>query len=83
MTAFYFVLGSMIGFVVLTALGLASGRRYSVEDTKAHSSDYANVIEEGHGGMTAFLWVTYGAIVIWMIAYLIEHATEFSVIFSG
>jgi hypothetical protein len=64
-------------------LGLRSGRNYSVHDTEAQSSDYANDIKEGHGGLTAFLWVSFGAILVWTIVYLIQHGSEFGVLFGG
>jgi hypothetical protein len=64
-------------------LGLRSGRNYSVHDTEAHASNYANVIKEGHGGLTAFLWVSFGAILVWTIVYLIQHWSEFGVLFGG
>jgi hypothetical protein len=63
-------------------MALRSGRRYSVRDTEAHSTNYADTIKEGHGGLTLFLWICFIAIVIWTIVYLVQHASEFSVIFT-
>ena len=82
MTIFYLVLAVIISVVVLIWLMLRSGRGYSVQDTEAHSTNYANEIKEGHGGMTLFLWVCFGIIVIWTVVYLILHAGEFSVLFK-
>jgi hypothetical protein len=81
--SFWIVLVSIVGFVALTWLAMRSGHKYSVHDTESHSSNYADVIKEGHGGLTAFLWICFIAIFIWTIAYLVQHGSEFSVIFSS
>jgi hypothetical protein len=44
--------------------------------------DIAVYNKEGHGGLTLFLWVSFIAIFIWSIVYLVQHFSEFSVIFS-
>jgi hypothetical protein len=75
--AFLIVVTMVPAFVLLVALALRSGHDYSVEDTESHAVEYAGVIREGHGGMTAFLWVTCLAIFGWAIAYLIQHRHEF------
>lgn len=80
---FVIVAGGALATAVLTYVAYLSGRGYSVEDTESHASDYANVIKEGHGGLTAFLWVCFAAIVAWTIFYLVQHADEFSVIGGG
>lgn len=75
--------------VIIAALGvtvwlsLRSGRNYSVDDTEAHSANYANVIKEGHGGLTAFLLVSFGVILIWTLIYLVLHWSEFGVLFGS
>ena len=68
--------------IVLLYLILRSGHGYSVEDTEAHATEYAGVIKEGHGGMTAFLWIAYAAMALWTIAYLVQHADEFGILFA-
>jgi hypothetical protein len=73
---------SIVAWVVLLWLALTSGRGYTVEDTEAHSSNYAEVVNEGHGGIPAFLWVSFGAITIWVIYYFAVHWQEFIVIFA-
>ncbi len=83
MNIFYLVLVIALSTVVFIWLALRSGHRYSVHDTEAHSTSYADVIKEGHGGLTLFLWVSFIVIFVWMIVYLVQHWSEFSVIFSA
>jgi hypothetical protein len=83
MSMFYFVVATAVIFVILTWLALRSGQGYSVHDTEAHSSNYADIIKEGHGGLTLLLWVCFITILIWTIVYLVQHWSEFSVIFSN
>ncbi len=83
MNMFYFVVAFAISFVIIVWLVLRSGRNYSVNDAEAHSTNYADVIKEGHGGLTVFLWTSFVVILIWTIVYLIQHWNEFSVIGSG
>ena len=75
--AFLIVVTMVPSFVLLVALALRSGHDYSVEDTESHATEYADIIKEGHGGMTAFLWVSFLSILGWTIAYLIQHRHEF------
>ena len=82
MTLFYLVLAVAVSVVILTWLILRSGHGYSIHDTEAHSVNYANVIKEGHGGLTLFLWISFITILIWTIVYLVQHASEFSVILN-
>lgn len=77
----YFTLLIIAVVAFLVYLAVRSGKGYSVEDTKAHAEEYPDGIKEGHGGMTAFCWVTIGAIFVWSIIYLIMHWNEFSVVF--
>ena len=79
---FYFVLAFAVCFVIVVWLVLRSGRNYTVNDTEAHSTNYADVIKEGHGGLTMFLWVSFVLILIWTIVYLVQHWSEFSMISS-
>jgi hypothetical protein len=82
MMLFYLVLTVALGFVIITWLVLRSGKNYSVNDTEAHSTNYADVIKEGHGGLTMFLWVSFTVILIWTVVYLVQHWSEFAEIFS-
>lgn len=83
MMLFYLVLAIALSSVIIIWLVLRSGKNYSVNDTEAHSTSYADVIKEGHGGLTVFLWVSFAAILVWTIVYLVQHWSEFSVIGSG
>jgi hypothetical protein len=80
--AFIIVICFVVFFSIMVWLALRSGHDYSVHDTQAHSTDYADVIKEGHGGMTAFLWFSYAAIIIWVIFYLWQHIDEFARLFA-
>ncbi|XUX01244.1 MAG: hypothetical protein TUN42_04445 [Dehalogenimonas sp.] len=77
----YFVLLLIAIISLLTYLALCAGRGYSVEDTVAHAEKFANAVEEGHGGMTAFVWISSGAILVWSFVYLIMHWQQFAVTF--
>ena len=83
MTMFYIVVATAVSFVIVTWLILRSGYGYSVHDTEAHSISFADIIKEGHGGLTLFLWVIFIAILIWTIVYLVQHWGEFSAVFPG
>jgi hypothetical protein len=82
MNTFYLVIVVAVSVIILTWLILRSGDNYSVHDTEAHAVNYANEIKEGHGGMTLFLWLSFTAIIVWTIVYLVQHASEFSIIFN-
>lgn len=71
--------GAVLAFVLLL-LAFISGSRYSVQDAEAHATDYGGVIKEGHGGMTAFLWVLFIGMFVWTIVYFVMHWSEFAVI---
>ncbi len=81
--ALFWTLTLIFSFLVSLILLLRSGHSYSVQDTEAHSTNYAGVIKEGHGGMTAFLWVFYIFMFVWTIVYFVQHASEFAIIFAG
>jgi hypothetical protein len=82
MNMFYLAIIVPVCSVIIIWLIMQSGRNYSVHDTEAHAISYANEIKEGHGGLTLFLWVSFLVIFIWTIVYLVQHWSEFSVIFS-
>lgn len=81
--ALFWTLGIIFAFLITQILLLRSGHGYSVHDTEAHSTNYAGVIKEGHGGMTAFLWFFYIVMFVWTIVYFVQHASEFAIIFAG
>lgn len=77
----WIVLASIFFSVLFLWLWMISGRLYSVEDTEAHSEDFGGVIREGHGGMTIFLWVSFGLLLLWTIYYFVVNWQQFLVIF--
>jgi hypothetical protein len=83
MMIFYLVVAIAIASVITTWLVLRSGKNYSVNDTEAHSTSYADEIKEGHGGITIFLWVSFAVILVWTIVYLVQHWNEFPGVSNG
>ena len=83
MNIFYMVTATALSFVILTWLALRSWNSYMAHNTEAYSTNYADVIKEGHGRLTLFLRVSFILILIWTIIYPEQHSTELSVIFSG
>ncbi len=67
--------------MLLTYLATRSGRGYSPERTKEDADDFGGAVQEGHGGMTAFLWLSFVAIVVWSVVYLVMHWNEFATTF--
>jgi hypothetical protein len=65
----------------LIYLALRAGRGYSVNDTQAHAETFGGSVQEGHGGVTAFVAVWIIAILIWATVYLIQHWSQFAVVF--
>jgi hypothetical protein len=76
---FWVTISAVLSFVLLLLL-LLKGSKYSVHDTEAHATDFAGTIKEGHGGLTAFLWLLFIAMLVWTILYLVMHWSEFGVI---
>ncbi len=76
---FWIVIGSVLAFVVIFMMFLA-GSKYSVHDAETHATEYAGTIKEGHGGLTAFLWVLFIGMLVWTIVYFVMHWSEFAVI---
>ncbi|MHB1391346.1 MAG: hypothetical protein ACYCXF_09005 [Thermoleophilia bacterium] len=58
-------------------LALMSGRIYKHRDADSHAGEYAGIIREGHGPLTVFLYVAYAVILLWCLAYVIQHRSEF------
>ena len=63
---------------ILMYLMVKSSDEFSVEETEKNSDDFAGVIKDSHGPVTTWLWVAYIVMVIWAIAYLIQHSAEFA-----
>jgi hypothetical protein len=63
---------------ILMYLMVRSSDNFSVEETEKNSDDFAGVIRDSHGPVTSWLWVAYIVMVIWAVAYLIQHSAEFA-----
>jgi hypothetical protein len=81
--SFWIVIASIIGSVVFLWLFFIGGKRYTVEDTEAHAEEFAETIKEGHGKMTIFLWVSFAALFIWAVVYLVMNWQQFYVLFAS
>jgi hypothetical protein len=77
----YFTVGFILVTALLLYLALRAGRGYSVEDTQAHAETFGGVVQEGHGGVTAFVAVWTIAILTWATVYLIQHWSQYAVTF--
>ncbi len=73
----YITLGIIAAFVILIYLMVKSSGEFSVEETEKNADDFAGIIRDSHGPVTTWLWIAYIVIVIWAIAYLIQHSAEF------
>ncbi|MEK7354341.1 MAG: hypothetical protein AABZ77_07545 [Chloroflexota bacterium] len=82
LSSLWLTLGIISLFVILLILLLRSGRGYSVKDTESHSTNFAGLIKEGHGGLPAFLWLLISAVLIWSVVYFAMHWNEFAIIFT-
>ena len=80
--SFWIVLASIAGIVLFLCLFIIGGSKYSIHDTEAHAEQYGNIIKEGHGGMTSFLWVSFIALAGWMIYYFIINSQQFLIILA-
>jgi hypothetical protein len=73
----YITVGIIAAGAVLMYLMVKSSCEFSVEETEKNSDDFAGVIKDSHGPITTWLWVAYVVMVVWAIAYLIQHISEF------
>jgi hypothetical protein len=73
----YITVGIVAGASILMYIMVKSSDEFSVEETAENSDDFAGVIRDSHGPVTTWLWVAYLALVIWAIAYLLQHISEF------
>jgi hypothetical protein len=64
--------------VLLMYLIVRSSDEFSVEETEANSEDFASVIRDSKGPVTKWLWAAYIGLVVWAVAYLIQHWAEFA-----
>ncbi len=61
----------------LIYLAVRSGERYRHSDAHSHATEYAGIIREGHGPLTAFLAVAFIVVFLWTAVYFIQHGKEF------
>lgn len=73
----YVTLGIVAAASSLMYLMVKSSEEFTVEETEKNSDDFAGVIKDSHGPVPTWLWVTYFALVIWAVAYLLQHISEF------
>jgi hypothetical protein len=73
----YIVLAIIAAGVILMWLMVKSSGAFSVEDTEANAEVFAGTISESQGPITKWLWVAYAVMIIWAVAYLIQHMSEF------
>ena len=73
----YITLAIIAAAVILMWLMVRSSDEFTVEETEHSSDDFAGVIRDSHGPVTSWLWVAYVVMIIWAIAYLIQHISEF------
>jgi hypothetical protein len=74
----YVTLAIVVAGSILMYLMVKSSDEFSVEETEKNSDDFAGVIKDSHGPVTSWLWVAYIVMIIWAIAYLIQHSAEFA-----
>jgi hypothetical protein len=63
--------------VILMYLIVKSSGEFSVEETEKNADEFAGIIKDSHGPVTTWLWIAYAVMIIWAIAYLIQHGAEF------
>jgi hypothetical protein len=73
----YITLAFIAGGSILMYLIVKSADEFSVEETEKNADEFAGVVKDSHGPITTWLWVAYIVMIIWAIAYLIQHAGEF------
>jgi hypothetical protein len=73
----YITVGIVAAGAILMYLMVKSSGEFTVEETEKNSDEFAGVIKDSHGPITTWLWVAYVVMVVWAIAYLIQHISEF------
>jgi hypothetical protein len=74
----YVTLAIIAAGSILMYLMVKSSDEFSVEETEKNADDFAGVIKDSHGPVTTWLWVAYIVMIIWAIAYLIQHSADFA-----
>ena len=80
--SFWIVVSTILISVLFLWLFIIGGHKYSVEDTESHAEEYGELIREGHGGMTMFLWISFVVLFVWTIYYFIINLDQFLEIFA-
>jgi hypothetical protein len=75
----YVTLAIIAAGSILMYLMVKSSYEFSVEETEKNSDDFAGVIKDSHGPVTTWLWIAYIVMIIWAVAYLIQHSAEFAI----
>ncbi len=84
LTAFqtWLVLLFITAFGVSIALMVKGHDEFSVEDVQETADQFAdNIIQDAHGPVTTFIWVTFIAFSIWGVAYVYVHTSDFASLF--
>jgi hypothetical protein len=74
----YVALAIISAASILMYLMVRSSDEFTVEETEKNADEFAGIIKDSHGPVTTWLWVAYAVIIIWTIAYLIQHGSEFA-----
>ena len=74
----YITLAIVAAGSILMYLMVKSSDEFTVEETEKNADDFAGVIRDSHGPVNTWLWVAYIVMVIWAIAYLVQHSAEFA-----
>lgn len=75
----YLALFLIAAVIIALALIVRSSDEYSVEKTEKNSELFAGEIRDSKGIVTKWLWVAYIVLIIWAVAYLAQHWSEFAV----
>jgi hypothetical protein len=75
----YLALFLIAAVIIAIALIVLSSDEYSVKKTEENSEEFAGEIRDSKGPVTKWLWVAYLVLIIWAIAYLAQHWSEFAV----
>ncbi|WP_321419981.1 hypothetical protein [uncultured Methanomethylovorans sp.] len=67
----------VLSSLILIWLSAKNQDHYSLEDANSHAEEFAGIIAESHGPITAFLYVLYVILLVWTIAYFAVHWGEF------
>jgi hypothetical protein len=74
----YVALAFIAAGSILMYLIVKSSDEFSVEETEKNADEFAGVVKDSHGPVTTWLWVAYFVMIIWAIAYLIQHSADFA-----